>query len=83
MAKSGIYISVDRRAFDGALQVSIGKQDEDGGGIGYRIAGPKYDGNGKNLIRHFLTERDRREIESYLALLSNHPLSTSNERSEA
>ncbi len=58
-----IYISVDKRACDGALQVSIGTRDH-----GYRIAGPKYDGNGKNLLRHELTERDVEEIQSYLRM---------------
>ena len=61
-----IYISVDKRSYDGALQVSIGKSDDDGGGHGYRIAGPKYDGSGKQLLCHTLTQRDKEEIISYL-----------------
>lgn len=61
-----IEISVDRRSFDGALQVSINWKDKNGGGHGYRIAGPKYDGNGHNLLRHELTERDKVEIGKYL-----------------
>lgn len=60
------YISVDRREFDGAIQVSIGIEDEDGGGHGYRIAGPKYDGRGKTLLKHFITERDVAEIRGYI-----------------
>jgi hypothetical protein len=60
------YISVDRRECDGGLQISIGSEDEDGGGTGYRIAGPKYDGRGKTLLKHYVTERDVREIEGYL-----------------
>lgn len=67
--KKGIYLSIDRRG-DGQLQLSIGKQDADGGGIGYRIAGPKYDGSGKTLLRHFITERDVDEIRAYLAQTS-------------
>jgi hypothetical protein len=63
-----IYISVDRRDRDGAMQISIGVEDEKGGGRGYRIAGPKYDGRGKTLLKHFITERDRAEIHSYLRL---------------
>jgi hypothetical protein len=60
------YISVDQREYDGALQVSVGVEDENGGGHGYRIAGPKYDGRGKTLIKHFITDRDAREIIGYL-----------------
>jgi hypothetical protein len=59
------YISVDRRDCDGGLQISIGSEDATGG-TGYRIAGPKYDGRGKTLLKHFITERDVREIKGYL-----------------
>lgn len=38
----------------------------DGGSHGYRIAGPKYDGRGKTLLKHFVTERDVAEIIGYL-----------------
>lgn len=61
-----VELSVDRRAFDGALQVSINWRDDKGGGHGYRIAGPKYDGSGTNLLRHQLTDRDKEEIRRYL-----------------
>lgn len=64
------YISVDRRTVDGALQISIGEEDDNGCGTGYRIAGPKYDGSGKSLLKHFLSDRDKREIAEYLALSS-------------
>ncbi len=63
---SGIYISVDQREVGGGLQVSIGRAEKDGSGSGYRIAGPKYDGRGRELLRHKLTQRDRSEIEAYL-----------------
>lgn len=63
-----VYISVDKRAFDGAIQISIGIQDADGGGHGYRIAGPKYDGNGKTLLKHLISDRDREQILSYLKM---------------
>lgn len=66
--KKRTYISVDRRGYDGALQISIGTEDEDGSSIGYRIAGPKYDGHGKTLLKHFITERDVFEIKEYLKL---------------
>jgi len=61
-----IVLTVDRRAFDGALQVSISKADDNEAGHGYRIAGPKYDGNGEQLLRHVLTKRDAENIRSYL-----------------
>lgn len=63
MAK--VYLSIDRRG-DGALQLSINVETDGGGGHGYRIAGPKYDGTGQTLIKHYLTERDISEIRSYL-----------------
>lgn len=59
---SRTYISVDRRKIDGTLQVSIGKEN----GTGYRIAGPKYDGNGETLLKVFLSEAEKKEIRSYL-----------------
>lgn len=60
-----IYISVDQGSH-GGLQLSIGVETASGGGHGYRIFGPKYDGAGKQLKRHYLTERDAAEIKSYL-----------------
>lgn len=56
-----VYLTVNQRAFDKAFQLCIG--DENGG---YRIAGPKYDGNGKTILRRELTKRDADEIRSYL-----------------
>jgi hypothetical protein len=67
-----VYFSVDKRAFDGELQLSI-QSDE---GHGYRIAGPKYDGNGKTLLRRTLTERDRDEIMRYLAKIGSDNIAT-------
>lgn len=55
------YISVDRRDVDGAIQISIGD-----GSIGYRIAGPKYDGSGRTLLRKELSDDDVVEIRRYL-----------------
>ena len=55
-----VVLTVDRRG-DGQLQVAITAD-----GLGYRIAGPKYDGSGKTVLRHVLTERDKDEIQSYL-----------------
>jgi len=65
--KSRLYLSVDKRTHDGALQMSIGVEDEGGGGHGYRIHGPKYDGRGKTIIRHYLTDQDVWEIKNYLS----------------
>jgi hypothetical protein len=61
-----IYLTVDRRAFDNAFQVSIGEYDEKGGGHGYRIAGPKYDGKGSQLLKKKITKQMAEEIMSYL-----------------
>jgi hypothetical protein len=63
--RAGTYISLDQRA-DGGLQVSIGHVNADGNGTGYRIAGPKYDGTGRTIYHHVLTDRDKEEIRSYL-----------------
>ena len=60
----GIFISVDQRS-DGAVQVSI--SDENGG---YRIAGAKYDGTGKTLLKRELTASDANEIKRYLRAIT-------------
>ena len=60
-----IYLSVDQGS-NGGLQLSIGREATDGSGTGYRIFGPKYDGQGKQLKRHYLTDLDVKEIRSYL-----------------
>jgi hypothetical protein len=67
-----VYFTVDRRAVDGAMQLSINVDSADGGGHGYRIAGPKYDGNGKVVLRHELSDRDVSELRRYLALSRPH-----------
>jgi hypothetical protein len=56
-----VYLTVDKRNVDGAVQVSIGNDR-----IGYRIAGPKYDGSGKQLLKKELTASERDEIRSWL-----------------
>lgn len=61
-----ITITVDQRECDGGFQLSINKENPDGGGHGYRIAGPKYDSGGKTLVRHVLTKRDVDAIRAYL-----------------
>lgn len=74
-----IYISVDQGSH-GGLQLSIGVENADGGGHGYRIFGPKYDGAGKRLARHYLSARDADEIKSYLKKVAA-PALPSQERS--
>lgn len=54
------YFSVDKNN-RGQTQLSINL-----GCVGYRIAGPKYDGTGKNIFRHELTKRDIEEIRDIL-----------------
>lgn len=55
-----VYLSVDIRLFDHAPQLSINGSDS-----GYRIAGAKYDGKSKCLLRHELSAQDVKEIRSY------------------
>lgn len=62
----GVYITVDRDGWTKGIQVSIESVDEDGGGHGFRIAGPKYNGSSTTLVRHRLGSRDIAEIERYL-----------------
>lgn len=61
---SEVYFSIDQTP-EGGLQLSI-----NGGGTGYRICGPKYDGRSKTVGRHKLTERDVMEIRFYLRKVS-------------
>lgn len=43
------------------LQLAV--EDDTGG---YRIAGPKFDGTGKKVLGHEVTDRDAKEIRAYL-----------------
>lgn len=65
--KERVYISVDRDGWTDGLQLSIGIENERGGGLGFRIFGPKYNGSSKTLKRHILSLRDVAEIERYCA----------------
>lgn len=60
-----VYIDVSENG-RGELQLSIGAKDIRGNGDGYRIAGAKFDGTGRVLLRHELSSRDVTEIRSYL-----------------
>jgi hypothetical protein len=62
----GIYITVDKDGWTKALQLSIDCVDADGGGHGYRLAGPKYNGSSAPVMRHRLGARDIEEIQRYL-----------------
>lgn len=66
-----VTLSIDKvpgKIQRGGLQVSIGVQDDDGVGHGYRLAGPKYLGNSESVLEIKLDARDVEEIRSYLAL---------------
>lgn len=61
-APEPLILTVDERSRDGAIQVSIGNAS-----TGYRLAGPKYDGRGCQLLRKVLDDRDRAELRRWLA----------------
>lgn len=61
-----IVIDVDRDGWTTGLQLNIAQVDANGGGHGYRLAGPKYNGSSTNLLRADLDERDAAEIRQYL-----------------
>jgi hypothetical protein len=55
---------------DSKGRMSIGVENENGAGHGYRLAGPKYCAchPGQVVVRAVLNERDVAEIRSYLAM---------------
>ena len=55
-------IEVSQSGTTRGLQLSINETRANGYGAGYRIAGPKFDGTGKVLLSHEITERDAKEI---------------------
>ncbi|MFJ1993027.1 hypothetical protein [Streptomyces asiaticus] len=61
-----IVIDVCKDGWTGGLQLGIAQLDESGRGFGYRIAGPKYNGSSKPLIKHTLDERDAKKIRDFL-----------------
>ncbi len=65
MAKK-LSICVDRDGWTKGLQLSIDLEDEKGGGVGYRLAGPKFNGSSIRVFTHILDERDADEIRRYL-----------------
>lgn len=56
-----VYFTVSKRTADGRLQLSI-----DDNHSGYRIAGPKFNSDGEELLRHEITKNDAKTIGSYL-----------------
>lgn len=65
MAKT-LFIKLDRDGLTKRLQLSIDLEDEKGGGVGYRLAGPKFNGSSTSVFKHALTEWDVVEIRRYL-----------------
>ena len=55
-----IFFDVDRDGWTKNLQLNIAKLDENDRGWGFRLAGPKYNGSSKNLLRTELDERAAR-----------------------
>jgi hypothetical protein len=58
-----VFLTVDQTP-EGRFQLSIGNENG-----GYRIAGPKFDGRSKTIMRHEIRPRDVSEIGQYLDLV--------------
>lgn len=67
-----IVIDVDRDGWTKELQLNIAKINENDRGMGYRLAGPKYNGSSTTLLRADLDDRDVAEIRALLD--AAHPL---------
>lgn len=65
-AAPGAYITVDRDGWTKGMQLSVDWVEVDGGGYGYRLAGPKYNGSSQTLMRHHLSARDLDELQRYI-----------------
>lgn len=65
MTKS-VFIKLDRDGWTKGLQLSIDLEDENGGGVGCRLAGPKYNGSSTSVFKHRIDQRDADEIRRYL-----------------
>ncbi|MGC5400173.1 hypothetical protein ACPXCP_31090 [Streptomyces sp. DT20] len=61
-----IVIDLDRDGWTKNLQLNIAKLNENDRGMGFRLAGPKYNGSSTNLLRTELDERDAAEIRAML-----------------
>lgn len=62
VAAGSAFLSVSKDGWTGGIQLSICDES----GSGFRIHGPKFNGSGKNLVDHKLTQRDADEIRRYL-----------------
>ena len=71
------FFALYKDGWTGGLQLAI----EDTNGSGFRIAGPKFNGSGKPLQKHKISERDAKEIRSYLdrAFPPNNPVRNAGE----
>lgn len=61
-----LFIKLDRDGVTKGLQLSIDLENENGGGVGYRLAGPKFNGSSTPVFKHALNEWDAIEIRRYL-----------------
>ncbi|MFE2019857.1 hypothetical protein ACFW9O_17660 [Streptomyces sp. NPDC059499] len=61
-----VVVDVDRDGWTKQLQLNIAKLDDNDRGMGFRLAGPKYNGSSTNLLRTELDERDAAEIRAML-----------------
>lgn len=69
MSAPGVYLEIDEAtAIAGKpIQVSICVRDENGGGYGSRIAGPKFGGSGSRRLKSIrIDKRTADDIASYL-----------------
>ena len=65
MAKR-VVINVDRDGWTKCFQLSVDVEDEAGGGFGYRLAGPKFNGSSTSVFKHVLSESDARQLRSFI-----------------
>jgi len=63
-----VVLAVDRDGLTNGLQLCIEVRYTDGSGLGYRLHGPKYLGQSKNLVTRELTEYDLEEIAKFLKI---------------
>lgn len=61
-----VTFEVAKDGWTGGLQLSINERDADGGGHGFRLAGPKFNGSSEMLLKYEVDERDAEEIREYL-----------------
>ncbi|SOD80017.1 hypothetical protein SAMN06272781_6826 [Streptomyces sp. 1222.2] len=61
-----VVFEVSKDGWTGGLQLGISELDENGGGHGFRLAGPKFNGSSKTLLKYEVTERDADEIRKFL-----------------